>query len=329
MKTNFRIFKIFVAIGLLCLLFFKIDIVESLSLFTHLNLFAITSIFFVTFWLIFVSVLKWQVFLKSLDLFNPFWRLYRYYIIGYFFSNFLPSNIGGDLVRFSLTAKGKETYTTSFVAVFMERFTGIIATLLLAFITMPLALWYFEHLESILFLLFPIIAITILFAVLFFVRPKHFDRYLVKEGFVKYVFEKIREITSLIQSFSDKKKVLFKTMFLSIMFNLLTILNVYVVGIALDLQVKIFDLFILVPLILLISSIPLSINAIGIAEGAYVLCLSLVGFSASEALSIALLMRAKTLVVSLLGGLFLLAYRKHENFESIIRTKPTTKHPTL
>jgi glycosyltransferase 2 family protein len=326
LKDHLRIFKIIVAIGLLAFLFIKIDIVKTLSFFSNLHLLSIIAIFLVTFWLIFVSVFKWQIFLKSFDLTHPFCRLYQYYIIGYFFSNFLPSNIGGDIVRFSLTTKGKETYTSSFVAVFMERFTGIIATLFFVSISIPLAFWYFQYIENIFLILFPVAGIFSLLSAFFFVKPKHFNRNITEKRFIKKILEKIEEILSLIHSFRDKKQVVFKAMILSIIFNLLTIINVYVVSYALDIPVSFFALFIFVPLILIISSIPLSINAIGIAEGAYVFCLGIVGLSAPEALSIALLMRAKTLVVSLLGGLLFISYNRHKNFEYITHIKTSSNH---
>ena len=317
MKAYFQYVKILVAIGLLTILFIKIDVVESLSYFYHIHPLAISAIFIVIFFLIFVSVLKWQIFLKSLHLVNSFWSLYRYYIIGYFFSNFLPSNIGGDIVRLSLAAKGKDTYMASFVAVFMERFTGIIATLIFVSISIPLAFWYFDYFDRLYLIVFSSFAMFIFITGIFFIKFDYFDRYMPEEGFIKKIIAKIKEISSLIHSFKNKKRVLFTAMILSLIFNFLTIVNVYVVGFALDIQLSFIELFILVPIIILISTIPLSINAIGIAEGAYVLCLGAIGVSSPEALSIALLIRASTLIVSLLGGLFFLSYRKHQNFENV------------
>ena len=279
-----------------------------------------------TFWLIFVSVLKWQLFLKSLDLPANFWSLYQFYIIGYFFGNFLPSNIGGDAVRLTLTAKGKGTYTRSFVAVFMERFTGIVVTVLFVAVSLPFVLWYFKFMDNVVLVMFPTIFIVAMIAGLFLIRPEILNSWNPKSLLLKRVCAKLTEILLLINSFRSHNRVLLKAMLLSIVFNLLAIVNVYVVAKALDFSIDLFSLFMLVPMILVISAIPLSINAIGIAEGAYVLCLSQVGLSAPAALSIALLIRAKSLIVSLFGGILFIVYRKQHDIKIPMKSEPPEKH---
>lgn len=46
-----------------------------------------------------VSAAKWGVCAGALDLPHNFWQLTRYYFMGFFFNNFLPSSVGGDVVR--------------------------------------------------------------------------------------------------------------------------------------------------------------------------------------------------------------------------------------
>jgi uncharacterized membrane protein YbhN (UPF0104 family) len=55
-----------------------------------------------------------------------------------------------------------------------------------------------------------------------------------------------------------------------------------------------------------ISALPLSLNALGIKEGAYVFFLGLAGVAAPHALALALLARMVTVAVSLLGGVLYL-----------------------
>ena len=51
------------------------------------------------------SCLKWKSVLDVKDPKIPFLTLIRIYLIGYFFSNLLPSNVGGDVVRSFYTGK--------------------------------------------------------------------------------------------------------------------------------------------------------------------------------------------------------------------------------
>jgi uncharacterized membrane protein YbhN (UPF0104 family) len=56
-------------------------------------------------------------------------------------------------------------------------------------------------------------------------------------------------------------------------------------------------------MVLLVSAIPVSLNAIGIMEGAFVFFLGAAGVAREDALSIALVLRAKNIVVGLIGGI--------------------------
>ena len=149
MKTKFPFFRIIVAVLLLVIIFKNVDFYRAGGFFRNLNLTSVFFILLISFVLIFISTYKWKIFLCYLNLPLPFLRLFNYYIIGYFFNNFLPTNFGGDIVKFLFTARGKETYSDSLVAVFMDRFTGIIALSLFVIVSFPLALYQFNFLENI------------------------------------------------------------------------------------------------------------------------------------------------------------------------------------
>ena len=63
------------------------------------------------------------------------------------------------------------------------------------------------------------------------------------------------------------------------------------------------DLFVVVPLILLIGAVPVSPQGLGIQEGAFVFFLSGVGASSGQAMAIALVLRAKSYLLAAVGGL--------------------------
>ncbi len=115
-----------IGIGLLLLgiLFWKTNIDEFLYVIQKTNfiLFCFTVISYILIQLIFA--LRWQLLLKVFQLFIPLLNLFRAYLLGLFFTNFLPTAIGGDVVRgyylYRYTKKGKEVA----ISVIVERFTG-------------------------------------------------------------------------------------------------------------------------------------------------------------------------------------------------------------
>lgn len=278
--------------------------------FRNLGVTSVVLIFLVTFFLIAISAFKWKIFLNSLKINIPLMKLCSFYVIGYFFNNFLPTNVGGDVVRAVLTSEKKEKYLDSLVAVFMERFTGFVALIIFVIFLVPVAAYHFNFPDVLKYVLTPMIILVVGFGFLFFVKPDLLRRISLSHQFMSAFRDKVVKLLNAIQSFKAKKKILAYTLFISLLFNLITIINVHVVAWALDITVSLFSLIVFVPVILLISAIPFSINGIGIVEGAYVLCLTQAGMPPPEALSVALAMRAKNIIVSILGGVFLLFYKR-------------------
>ena len=92
----------------------------------------------------------------------------------------------------------------------------------------------------------------------------------------------------------------------SLLFRLGNVLSLYVQSFALHVSVSFIWLMIVISLIAVVTSVPLSLNALGIQEGAYVFFLGLAGIAAPQALALALLSRGLRLMVSLLGGVIYL-----------------------
>jgi uncharacterized protein (TIRG00374 family) len=74
----------------------------------------------------------WGMLLKSHGLRIPFYRVWSFYFVGLFFNNFLPANIGGDIVRIYDASKYCKDTSSVFVATFMDRVIGVLAISFLA-----------------------------------------------------------------------------------------------------------------------------------------------------------------------------------------------------
>ena len=92
-----------------------------------------------------------------------------------------------------------------------------------------------------------------------------------------------------------------------IIFWLLAILNCYAYGSALGIHVPSYFYIVAVPLIALVSFLPISINGFGLRESAYVYTFSTMHVSSAVALLLALLLDAQALLFGLAGGCVYLA----------------------
>jgi uncharacterized membrane protein YbhN (UPF0104 family) len=90
---------------------------------------------------------------------------------------------------------------------------------------------------------------------------------------------------------------------ISFCFQIINVLVYALLGMALDLGIPLGDYFVIVPLVDLISILPISISGIGVREGAYVGLLYLLGVETSKGLAFGLLGFLVVMAASLLGGI--------------------------
>jgi uncharacterized protein (TIRG00374 family) len=122
---------------------------------------------------------------------------------------------------------------------------------------------------------------------------------------------KISKIEEGVRFGASHPPLLAKAFFLSLVFHSLTIVNTVAVAHAIGWDnPPVLDLFVVVPLILLVGALPLSPQGLGIQEGAFFYFLHAVGATESEAVAVALVLRAKSYVLALLGGCLLVATRR-------------------
>src|SRR5215467_7396632 len=124
--------KLVVSIALLVLLFSRIDVAKlwasarqaSLAWMTiALGFYAVS---------ILVMVWRWWLLLEAQDVDMAFPKLFGSMSVALFFNNFLPSNIGGDVVRISDTAKVARSKTLAATVVLADRTMGMMGLVLVA-----------------------------------------------------------------------------------------------------------------------------------------------------------------------------------------------------
>ena len=78
------------------------------------------------------SAWRWQLLLRAQDVRVPARTLLSSYLVAGFFNNFLPSTIGGDVVRIRDTARPAQSKTLATTVVFVDRALGLMGLVLVA-----------------------------------------------------------------------------------------------------------------------------------------------------------------------------------------------------
>ncbi len=267
-----------------------------------------------------VSTLKWQLLMKALDIQVPIIDLSRLYWSAAFFQNFLPSSVGGDIVRLTVMRKTQRLASVA-ASIFIERLTGFITLLGLAFLAFVVRPQYFYLVDKgaiVWLFLAGLIVIIILF--LYFGREIANNLAVClpnKMVLLRSILAKFEKLMFSIGLYRDKKYVVMMTFVVSLVFYALLALFQYLTFVSLGIDIPFKEVILIAPIIPLISVLPISLNGIGIAEGAFVILYTQLGVSPEEALAAALLRRILLLLFSLFGGIFILQGKVTPRSESI------------
>jgi uncharacterized protein (TIRG00374 family) len=76
--------------------------------------------------------LRWWLLLRSQRIFIDFWAAVRLYLLGWFYNNFMPGSVGGDLLRAWYVTKHTPKKFEAVLSVFVDRVIGLLSTLAIA-----------------------------------------------------------------------------------------------------------------------------------------------------------------------------------------------------
>ena len=76
--------------------------------------------------------LRWWLLLRSQSIFIDLWAVIRLYFLGWFYNNFMPSSVGGDLIRAWYVSRHTDRKFEAVLSVFVDRVIGLLSTLAVA-----------------------------------------------------------------------------------------------------------------------------------------------------------------------------------------------------
>lgn len=264
-----------------------------------------------------ISAKKWQILLKAKEIHVHYLEVLKLYYIGNFFNMFLPTNVGGDVIKAHKMSKRAEKAgkkVEAYSSVFMERFTGVIALLCLTLVS---SLIYFQNIpKDILFMIFVIILpLVIVGSILLFstAMAKRFEKFLHRLLGAHNPFsikEKLSKLYRSIVDYRHKKRALALSLIISFIFHTILVITNYILALSLGFYVPIQYFFIFVPLTSMILFLPISVRGFGVREALYMFFFATVGVSASQAVSLSFLVQILGIIGSLTGGFVYLFSRE-------------------
>jgi len=321
MSKHFRhtaaiVAKVVLSVGLFAFLFQRVKWSEVKATFEHTRPEWMVAAFLMMFGSNVLGSYQWHRLLHVVKIRIPFWKVCAYYHVGLFFNNFLPANIGGDIFRISDAARYGPSKTAALSAVAMDRIVGLLAMATLALVTTLPALDRF-HLTLI------YVALVGFFALCAFLLWAVFHPRVLPslEGLLKRIglASLSPHLDELAVHFAGYRgeRVLFAKMLLVALVTQVMRIGVHVlVARSLGLDVPLVYFFLFVPLLAVVVSLPISLNGIGVREGAGILVFGLIGVDRAHAFSLQFTTYLVAVAVSLLGGLVFLVRIPHRRAQA-------------
>jgi len=247
-----------------------------------------------------VRAFRWQILLTSLGIDVPLPRLISLYLVGTFYSQVLPSGIGGDVVRMvELSAESKQT-AAAVSSTVVDRFTGLLVLFLIALAALPFS--YRLIPTELAWAIVAVTAGTLLGSALLLYRPllRNLRRMIPVTRWITDNM-RVRALYETLHRYSPT--VILRACGASLLFNTLLIAGVYLLALALDIHVSPWYFLLFVPMISFSLILPISISGLGVREGAFVFLFTQAGVPAPMALALSLAFYTVTLGTGLLGGL--------------------------
>jgi len=230
----------------------------------------------------------------------------KLFYIGVFFNQTLPSSVGGDAVRVYKVYRQGMGLRSAFNGVILERVATVVALVILVGITLP---WFLPRLDETARAMagpgLGILALGAAAGLWFLMRldwlPETLRRWRLVRGLgnlgvdARHVFLRVRHMAPVMA------------------LGLLTHVNisfcVFILGLGLGLEITLIDCLVLVPMVLLVTTLPISIAGWGVRETAMVGLFGLIGVPGEGALVLSVLFGLVGIAVALPGGAVWLASR--------------------
>ena len=255
---------------------------------------------------IIASSWRWQLLLQAQRVRVPRRTLLGSLLVAGFFNNFLPSNIGGDVIRIRDTAPATGSKTLATLVVLVDRGLGLMALVLIAAFGATIAsslhgdgtspVW-----PSWLWAIF-VAGVAVITPAVY--SPRHVGMLLRPLTFLhpEWVGERIETMTNALVRFRAQPTALFGCFSGALVVQALVVLFYITVARALNVPITAWDLAVIVPLSIVVQMLPMSVNGFGVREATFSLYFTRIGLPIASAVLLSLVAAAVMMFFSLSGA---------------------------
>jgi hypothetical protein len=259
------------------------------------------------------SAWRWGLLLDAQAIHEPAYRLVASYLVATFFNNFLPSNIGGDVVRIRDTAGAAGSKTLATTIVLIDRGIGLLG---LVFVAAVGATWGGRGGRTGLPFGPVVLWVGLLLGLAASARavldPAGVGRLLrpLRLLHAEWVGTRIERITSALAEFRRQPGALAGCFVGAIAVQVVLVAFYLFVAYAIHVPVSAVHLAVIVPVSFVVQMVPISLNGFGVREATFAFYFTRLGLPIESGLTVSLLGAALVMLFSLTGAAAYLLRRR-------------------
>ncbi len=299
--------KLIISLALILVVFARVDLTAVVAQLATANLWPVIAALGFYLVAIAVNAAKWRVLLRAQGVRVPFKEMLAMQFVGFFFNNFLPANVGGDVMRGYTLARYTDRLADAAVSVVVDRIVGLLAymstAVVAAFVLVSLVgRRDLQAVEEVAVLALAVLGIG--FGILLSRRL----RSLISRLFGWRFLARLAPIWQGVSDALNAYRFRYATLATAFGIALIGILCTTIVNWCLSQSVgglmPLSAILLFNPLIALVLMLPISIGGLGLNQAAYPFFYGLAGVPADHAVAVSVLMQAIIITGSLPGGLF-------------------------
>jgi uncharacterized protein (TIRG00374 family) len=298
--------KAAVSVALLALLFSRVDVSRMWSLARSASAAWLAAAVGLYLLMILASAWRWGLLLQAQNVRLPFRRLTSSFLVATFFNNFLPSNIGGDVLRVADTAPAAGSKTLATTIVLIDRAIGLVSLVLVAALGATAATRMAVAVSPAgPVLLWTGFAIAMLVSVPILLAPHAVVRAFqpLRAFHPEWVDERLGRLTSALLRFREAPAAIGGCFVGAIFVQAVLVAFYLAVAHSMRIPIGFAELAVVVPISFIVQMLPVSMNGFGVREATFGFYFSRLGLPLESALLMSFMGAALIMFVSLSGAL--------------------------
>lgn len=287
--------KLLVSGGLVFWLLNKIDMVKVWEVLQNLHAGILVLVLAIIWLTIFAIAKRWQLVVRLGGIEAPLVSLTEATFIGAYFNQFLPSSVGGDFFRILAVRRHGASINNAVTSVLMDRLFGFISLGILCLIVIPAEGKVLLESD----LKWPFLLTMLLLGgvfgggLLLLLIPKNWHH--------NYIIRPFHSVIEMVQGAFSHKALFFSLLISSLVASILLISGLQVLMLAFDIGLTWQQGAAILPVVMLLTSLPISFAGWGLREGAIIVAFGVYGVPKETALALSLVYGVLHLVSSLPG----------------------------